>query len=263
MLAASPTAYGPNLLARLLAARTLQQIDDCAKSAWSLNGEGLLGDNEMEYLAPIIEHQRNAIRTRPPFWRQPTGRRTLATTRSVHRRPAIPDSKRAAAWLRRRTLAKNCIIPTCIAGRLTISKLAVLSVIARAVIDHGHSNMSLPEIAARAGVGCTTARYAIRDAVRMGLIRVSENRVNGLWSRPNTISIVCGRWLRWLRGRPKKSDGRLIAHCFATPLRNLIPTIEILRFTLRGTFQQGAIGRASPFCWRSSAAFRGGGAVLK
>lgn len=263
MLAASPTAYGPNLLARLLAARTLQQIDDCAKSAWSLNGEGLLGDNEMEYLAPIIEHQRNAIRTRPPFWRQPTGRRTLATTRSVHRRPAIPDSKRAAAWLRRRTLAKNCIIPTCIAGRLTISKLAVLSVIARAVIDHGHSNMSLPEIAARAGVGCTTARYAIRDAVRMGLIRVSENRVNGLWSRPNTISIVCGRWLRWLRERPKKSDGRLITHCFATPLRNLIPTIEIIRFTMRSTVNLRCGGAANPPCWRGNTCFGGGRRALE
>ena len=62
MLAASPSAYGPNLLSRLLAARTLQQIDDCAKSAWILNGAGLVGDNEMEYLAPIIEHQRKAIR---------------------------------------------------------------------------------------------------------------------------------------------------------------------------------------------------------
>jgi hypothetical protein len=51
--------------------------------------------------------------------------------------------------LRRRALA-NCIIPTCIAGRLTISNIAVLSVIAGAVIDHGQSNMSLPELAARA-----------------------------------------------------------------------------------------------------------------
>ncbi|MBX4373161.1 hypothetical protein K4G95_23230, partial [Mycobacterium tuberculosis] len=59
--------------------------------------------------------------------------------------------------------------------------------------------MSLLEIAARAGVGCTTARYAIRDAAKMGLISVSENRINGFWNRPNTIRIVCGRWLRWLK----------------------------------------------------------------
>ena len=262
MLTASPTAYGPNLLARLLAARTLQQVDECAKSAWILNGEGLVGDSEMAYLAPIIEHQRKAIRTQPQFRLQPTGYLPLAATRSSHRRPTIPQSKRAAAWLRRRTLAKNCIIPTCIAGRLTVSKLAVLAVIARAVMDHGQSNMSLPEIAARAGVGCTTARYAIRDAVRMGLIRVSENRVNGLWSRPNTISIVCGRWLRWLRGRPKKSGGRMTSPCFRTPLRNLIPTIEIVRFTMRSTVNQSCGVDANPPCWRGITRFGGGGRAL-
>lgn len=268
MLASSQAAYGPNLLSRLLAARTLQQIDDCAKSAWILNGEGLVDDREMAYLTPVIEHQRKAIRAQPWFQDHPIGHLRPTRTKPVHRRPSIPADRRAASWVRRRSLAKNCIIPTCIAGRLTISKLAVLSVIARAVMDRGKSNMSLPEIAARAGVGCTTARYAIRDALRIGLISVSENRINGTWNRPNTIRIVCGRWLRWLKEHTgfsprKKLTGGVVADCFGTPLRNLIPTIEILRFTLRGTFQQGAIGRASPFCWRSSAAFRGGGAVLK
>ena len=61
MPVASQAAYGPNLLSRLLAARTLQQIDDCAKSAWILNGEGLVDDREMAYLALVIEHQRQAI----------------------------------------------------------------------------------------------------------------------------------------------------------------------------------------------------------
>ncbi|MGQ3281359.1 MAG: hypothetical protein ACT6WE_33190, partial [Shinella sp.] len=127
MLAVSRTAYGPNLLSRLLAARTLQQIEECAKSAWILNGEGLVGDDEMQYLAPVIEHQRNAIRSERPYGRQPIARRPPVPAR-IHRRASIPEDKRAAAWLRRRVLAKNCIIPTCIAGRLTISKLAVLSV---------------------------------------------------------------------------------------------------------------------------------------
>lgn len=255
MLAASPTAYGPNLLARLLAARTLNQIDECAKSAWILNGEGLVGDHEMEYLAPIIEHQRKAIRSEHPFRRQHGDRLPLAAARLDHRRPSIPEDKRAAAWRRRRALAKDCVIPTSVAVRFTISKLAVLSVIARAVMVGGKSNMSLPEIAARAGVGCTTARYAIRDALRMGLISVSENRTNGHWSRPNTIRIVCGRWLRWLKGRRgfsalKKSVGRTTVVCLRTPLRNLIPTIEIVTFSLRGAVHHRWGARANVSCWR-------------
>ncbi|MCO5154069.1 MULTISPECIES: hypothetical protein [unclassified Shinella] len=254
MLVASTAAYGPNLLSRLLAARTLQQIDDCAKSAWILNGEGLVDDCEMAYLAPVIEHQRRAIRAQPGFQTRSVGHIRPTTAKPAHRRPSMPEDRRAASWLRRRSLAKNCIIPTCIARTLTISKLAVLSVIAREVMDRGKSNMSLPEIAARAGVGCTTARYAIRDAFQMGLISVSENRINGFWSRPNTIRIVCGRWLRWLKehagfsARKKSGDG-VVVDCCGTPLRNLIPTIEIISFSLRGAVHHRWGARANVPCW--------------
>ena len=260
MLATIRTAYGPNLLARLLAAGTHQQVDECAKAAWVLNGEGLIADEEMEYLAPIIEHRRRSI----------GGGMRAARTKGCarHCRPAIPLQKRAACWLRRRGLAKDCIIPTCLAQAFTVSKLAVLSVIARAVMDRGQSTMSLPEIAARAGVGCTTARYAIRDAARMGLISVSENRVNGFWNRPNTIKIVCGRWRRWLKARAgyspaRKSAGRATAGGQSTPLRNPIPTIEIVRFNPQSTILQGSIGGASSLCWRGCIELRCGEVLLE
>ncbi|MCM5689760.1 hypothetical protein M8037_13270 [Sinorhizobium meliloti] len=259
MLAATRSAYGPNLLARLLAARTQQQIDECAKAAWVLNGEGLIADEEMEYLAPVIEHRRKSIST---------GTHAARAKDCVrHCRPAIPLQKRAACWLRRRGLAKDCIIPTCLARAFTVSKLAVLSVIARAVMDRGQSTMSLPEIAGRAGVGCTTARYAIRDAARMGLISVSENRINGFWNRPNTIRIVCGRWLRWLRGRAayraQKSTHSAGRDYFGTPLRNLIPTIEITRFNLQSTVLQAAVGAISTSCWRGCIKLRSGEVLLE
>lgn len=246
MLATIRTAYGPNLLARLLAAGTQQQVDECAKAAWVLNGEGLIADAEMEYLAPVIEHRRKSIGAGVPTNR--------ARECVRHCRPAIPLQKRAACWLRRRSLAKDCIIPTCLARAFTVSKLAVLSVIARAVMERGQLTMSLPEIAGRAGVGCTTARYAIRDAARMGLISVSENRVNGFWNRPNTIRIVCGRWFRWLKARAgygavRKSAGRATAGCQETPLRNLIPTIEISRSCLDGIVQRASIASGYPLFW--------------
>ena len=260
MLATIRTAYGPNLLARLLAAATHQQVDDCAKAAWVLNGEGLIADEEMEYLAPVIEHRRKSIGAGVPS--------TRARGCVRHCRPAIPLQKRAACWLRRRGLAKDCVIPTCLAQAFTVSKLAVLSVIARAVMERGQSTMSLPEIAARAGVGCTTARYAIRDAARMGLISVSENRINGFWNRPNTIKIVCGRWLRWLKARAgygaaRKSAGRATADGQSTPLRNLIPTIEIVRFNPQSTIRQGSNGGVSAPSWRGCIELRSGELLLE
>ena len=260
MLATIRTAYGPSLLARLLAAGTQQQVDECAKAAWVLNGEGLIADEEMEYLAPVIEHRRKSIGAGP--------RAAQAKHCARHCRPVIPLQKRAACWLRRRGLAKDCVIPTCLAHAFTVSKLAVLSVIARAVMERGQSTMSLPEIAARAGVGCTTARYAIRDAARMGLISVSENRVNGFWNRPNTIRISCGRWLRWLKARAsyspaRKSAGRATADGQSTPLRNLIPTIEIVRFNPQSTIRQGSNGGVSAPSWRGCIELRSGELLLE
>ena len=127
MLATNRTAYGPNLLTRLLAARTLPQIEECAKSAWILNGEGLLGDNEMEYLAPIIEHQRKTIQAQPRLGRGPIVPLAPFAIRPNRRRLNIPEGKRAAGWLRRRALAKDCIIPTCIARMFTVSTCVVPS----------------------------------------------------------------------------------------------------------------------------------------
>jgi len=152
----------------------------------------------------------------------------------------------------------------------TVSKLAVLAVIVRAVIERGSSRMSLPEIAARAGVGCTTARYAIRDAARMGLITITENRLNKRWHRPNTIRIACRRWLAWLRGH---RAAKAIRHSGTppvplgdlTPLRTLSPTVEIRRFsTQKSVFcsvRPAAIEHFQ-FAWRSSVTSFAGEIVL-
>lgn len=260
MLASTPTAYGPTLLARLLAARSLHQVDGCARSAWMLNGEGLITDEEMAYLAPVIDHQRKAIRAETCCRPHPASCHGRAS-QPCHRRPPIPQDRKEACWLRRRGLAKDCIMPTCIARLFTVSKLAVLAVIVRAVIERGFSRMSLPEIAARAGVGCTTARYALRDAVRMGLISISENRLNKRWHRPNTIRIVCRRWLAWLRGHraakaPRHSGTPPVPLGDLTSLRNMSPTVEIHRFSTQKSVFCGVHPVAFEhfqFAWRSSA----------
>lgn len=261
MFVDTPTAYGPNLLARLLAARSPKQVDDCAKSAWVLNGEGLIADEEMEYLAPVIEHQRKAIQAESCRMQRPVPCLGDVVNRPLRRRPGIPREKKQASWLRRRGLAKDCVIPTCIAGMFTVSKLAVLAVIAKAAIERGFSEMSLPEIAARAGVGCTTARYALREAARMGLIAITENRLNVRWHRPNTIRIACRRWLAWLRGhraaRARRHSGTPTVHLGdLTPLRNLSPTVEIHRFSTQKKVFCGVHPIAFEhfhFAWRPSA----------
>ncbi len=224
----SQNNYGPNLLSRLLDASSVQQIEAYAKAAWILNGEGLIADADMDYLAPVIEHRRNMKCSSNCSYRRNAGKSWN------HPRPVIAPARRAGALLQRRRLAKDCVMPTSLVQNFTTGKLAVLAVIAYAVIDRGYSDLSLSEIAVRAGVGCTTARYAIREAVRLGLLSVQENRHNETWSRPNTIRIICRRWLRWLAGhlRSKTRDTSEAAKVTPNPLRNVIPTTETKRFNM-------------------------------
>lgn len=198
MTTGTGSVLGTSLLARLLSACSLHQIDEYAKSAWVLHGEGILRDEEMSYLAPVIEHQRKLIRPRDTVAARAPHVPSAPSRFPSHRRPGIPEDKRAASWRRRRMLAKACPIPTFVARDFTVSKLAVMTVIARAVMQFGESNMSLPEIAARAGVGCTIARYALREAAERGLIMIVENRRHGKRNLPNTIRIVATVWRTWL-----------------------------------------------------------------
>jgi hypothetical protein len=226
-------AYGPSLMARLLNACSLDQIDACAKAAWVLNGEGLITDNSMEYLAPVIEHRRQTVRTDSRAIGGCSHGPFASSRFPCHRRAGIPSEKRAAGWLRRRGLAKNCPIPTSIARQFTVSKLAVLAVVASAVMERGRSDMSLPEIAARAGVGCTIARYALRHATELGLIVIVENRRRGRRNLPNTIRIVAASWLKWLQTdkrirvsqSPRQPDSQAVQ---SDPLKNVRPTHEII-----------------------------------
>ncbi len=148
-----------------------------------------------------------------------------------------PYEARAEAWARRKRLAKDCPIPSHLARHFTTARLAVLHVLGLTCAAKKQSNMSLPEIAGRAGVGCTIARYAIRQAAEMGLISVQENGVRGKRNLPNTIRIVALSWKRWIKNgikwkrqaeQRKKSAEAPGANSEVDPLTNLRPTADKL-----------------------------------
>ncbi len=59
-------------------------------------------------------------------------------------------------------------------------------------------DMTVGEIAARAGVGETTARNALRAAARLGLLTIEERRRRGQPNLSNIVRIVSREWLAWL-----------------------------------------------------------------
>jgi DNA-binding GntR family transcriptional regulator len=63
------------------------------------------------------------------------------------------------------------------------------------------------EIAARSGVGLTTARNAIRGAARDGLLTVEERRRHMAPNLPSVVRVISREWRTWLEGAPTRRAG--------------------------------------------------------
>ena len=104
-----------------------------------------------------------------------------------------------ASMERRRSWAFSGRLPQRIAARFTLAETAVLAVIAMQVVKHAACTLTIPHIAALAGVSETTVRNAVREAKAMGLVTVEERRKTAWVSYPNTVRIVSPEWATWLR----------------------------------------------------------------
>jgi hypothetical protein len=80
-----------------------------------------------------------------------------------------------------------------------VGELAALRIVADEVREKGHCDRTLGEIAARAGIGRTTAQNAMRLAATMGLLTVQERRRQGQKNLPNVVRIVSREWQLWIK----------------------------------------------------------------
>jgi len=100
-------------------------------------------------------------------------------------------------------------MPPAIASRFTTGEAAALAVIAREVQRRGRCELYLDKIAAIAGVCRSTAQNALREARRLGLVRVTERRRRGAKSLTNVVELVSAEWRAWLRIGSKNFDPTL------------------------------------------------------
>jgi hypothetical protein len=77
--------------------------------------------------------------------------------------------------------------------------MAVFRVVADEVRQHGACSKTLGEIAARAGVGITTARDAIRAGGFDGILVIEERRRRGAPNLPNLVRIISREWANWIK----------------------------------------------------------------
>jgi hypothetical protein len=182
--------------------RSLARLNELAQDVWKAWGAGMLADTDAGRLSEAIEAQR---RLRRPLdtvaIRAPGVPRLNGSIFGPKRRPRVsPD--RQASMARRRRLAASGPMPPAIAARFTTGEIAVLRIVADEVRSKGDCRLFLGEIAARAGVGMTKARMAIRLAASDGLLTIQERRRQGQKNDANVLRVISREWMAWIqRGR--------------------------------------------------------------
>lgn len=186
----------------LAGARTLAFVDDIARDLWRAYGSGKIGDAEAEAVTARIEEARRRIRPKDTVKARAPAVPLAAVSMFPPRKRCCVSPDRAKSRERRRRLAYSGPLPPALAAGFTPGQLATLRIVADEVKTRGSCALTLAEIAARAGVGVTTARNAIRLAAGDGLVLVVERRRHRAASLPNVVTIISREWQAWIaRGR--------------------------------------------------------------
>lgn len=181
--------FAEQLLIAITVSSNIAVLDNNARLTWRSLSEGLIDDRMAESLSVAIEARRSALQgAGSPISKKPTMTR--------HRPCRSPEKLRSIE--RRRGLAASGAVPGKIAAHFTTGEIAALTVVARECQRTGSCDWFMDRIAAVAGVSRTTARNALRQAQRLGLITRQERRLTAWRSESNIIKIVSGEWLLWL-----------------------------------------------------------------
>ena len=194
----------------------VRALDDLARLVWDGLANGSLTDTEAEALAEAIQGRRNEAKGEttpvPENAPQAPGRPATPSPRAwTYFPPKRPQRSpdRARSLERRRTLASCGPLPPTLAAKFTTGELSVLWIVTEEVTAKGTCSLSLSELAARAGVGLTKARLALRVAQDLGLLTITERRVPYRPNLSNLIRIVSPAWKGWIaRRKPKKPTQR-------------------------------------------------------
>ena len=210
-------------LAALISTAPIRTLDDLSRDVWKAHAGSLLSDTEAQALAEGIHGRRTAQRERsgatplgasarpgasvgtaPGTPSGAPGASSAKTPRLWSYFPAkhpqrSPDATRSLE--RRRTLAASGPLPPALACKFTTGELAVLHLVSEEVRTKGACVLSIPELAARAGVGPTKARMALRIAASLGLVTIEERRVPYRPNLTNVVRIISREWLVWIAKR--------------------------------------------------------------
>ncbi|SNB82294.1 hypothetical protein SAMN06265338_11924 [Rhodoblastus acidophilus] len=194
-------------LAAISGTKSLSMLDGAARTIWSDWAEGKLTDDQAATLAEMLERRKKEVRgadtvaARAPNVSAAAKAQGRPSYFPPKRKTPVSQNRRASIE-RRRRLACSGPMPPALACLFTTGELAVLRIVADEVRDRKQCRLTLGEISARAGVGITTARNALRYAAREGLVTIEERRRDKRPNLSNVVRIVSREWMVWIaRGR--------------------------------------------------------------
>lgn len=91
----------------------------------------------------------------------------------------------------------------------TEKERAALHVVATQFVRRGYCDMSLKQIGDIAGVSRSTAKAALAEARKLGLVSVTYRKRDAMNNLPNVVVIVSEEWLNWLESLAVKKRSTL------------------------------------------------------
>jgi transposase len=169
---------------------------------WHRWGNGYFSDDEATFLS-------EAIGKRKPGRGTTSARSVFALHGRVSSRFAprkcrrvLTGEDRAKRRQRKRTLGGSSAMPDTMRHHYREGERSVACVIAGEVKRTGACELSIDEIADRAGVGRTTVQNFQHEARRLGHISIKHRPQRGARSLTNVVTIASAEWLTWIKRAP-------------------------------------------------------------
>jgi hypothetical protein len=176
-------------------------LDAAISEAARAYGAGLISESEYEQVDTSLRSQQARLHRGPAIPGRIGGAKSRLALGWKRRRPRrSPD--RDASRRRSRVLGGAGHMPPQVRSSYTDCERAVLYIVAAEVKRRGICDLSVGEIAARAGVCHRTVQNAIAEGVRQGHITREERERPGHRNDTNVVRIVSEEWLTWINRGP-------------------------------------------------------------
>lgn len=174
---------------RAVMATPKERLPEIQAALWKSWSAGAVSDDDATDLSGLI-----------------TARRSIPGPAAIQKRHVGSRPISSASIARRRRVASGGMMPPPIASRFTISEAAALTVILERVAQDGRCELSVGQIAGRAGTCATIVKNAVREARKLGLIAVEARRVAYDRNRTNVITVASAELATWIRLRSSKRE---------------------------------------------------------